>query len=271
MDQIQLTLLGAVVCRNGGGGPDTLLLCNDLSCPYELQQLESSEEERQTQRHKGATWDWGRGTTCTTGHVFRECNLTLPENQASLHVISQGREEKPTPPTFFNAEVQNFDRQGGTNFYHHVAMIVLEKVPCFCCVVVVVLCKAVEVELHDPAVCSVSRNSLLWPWKLLSGGEKTQRQSQTPKERLNTHVSYGVTLQPAGVNPFQYVGLLPTYVCVSKSDQTQHSHNGTVLSLGSVHIGGVSATSLKALRCPSLDLGGTTWWKYAGHSNLWLP
>lgn len=33
-------------------------------------------------------------------------------------------------------------------------------------------------------------------------------------------------------------------------------------------LGGVGAESLKALQCPSLDLRGATWQRYAGHSNL---
>ncbi|XP_076747425.1 uncharacterized protein LOC143421553 [Maylandia zebra] len=38
--------------------------------------------------------------------------------------------------------------------------------------------------------------------------------------------------------------------------------------LGLDTLGGVGTESLKALQCPSLDLRGTTWQRYAGHSNL---
>lgn len=38
--------------------------------------------------------------------------------------------------------------------------------------------------------------------------------------------------------------------------------------LGLDTLGGVGAESLKALQCPSLDLRGATWQRYAGHSNL---
>lgn len=76
--------------------------------------------------------------------------------------------------------------------------------------------RAAEVELHDPAVCSVcQQQQASLALKTFIRRKKTQLQFQTLKGRLNTHLR------------------LDTFE-------------------------GVGAKSPKALRCPSLDLGGTT-------------
>ncbi|KAI3351947.1 hypothetical protein L3Q82_020772, partial [Scortum barcoo] len=97
--------------------------------------------------------------------------------------------------------------------------------------------RAAEVELHDPSACSVcEQEQASLALKSFIRRKKTQLQLQALKGRLNTHPGCGV------------------------SD-----------SRTSAHVGGVCVKPPKALRCPSLDLGGITRWTHAGHSNLGLP
>lgn len=94
--------------------------------------------------------------------------------------------------------------------------------------------RAAQVELHGPAVCNMcAQEQASLALQTFIRRKKTQLQLQTLKGRLNT--AWDWTLQ-----------------------------------------GGVGAKkkekkSPKALQCPSLDLGGTTWQRNAGHSNLGLP
>ncbi|XP_029918195.1 uncharacterized protein LOC115366745 [Myripristis murdjan] len=93
--------------------------------------------------------------------------------------------------------------------------------------------RAVEVELHDPAVCSMcEQKQASVALSTFIRRKKTQLDVQTLEERLNTKLMLQRQFEP---------------------------------------IGGVCAQPSKVLQCPSQDLGGITRERYAGHSNLELP
>ncbi|XP_074504137.1 uncharacterized protein LOC141775085 isoform X1 [Sebastes fasciatus] len=138
------------------------------------QHLQSSEEERSRHEHKGATWrEW---TGCERevvagGDEFRdqrECNLPLSRetDQTSPNLTCQGPEVQSVPPQLISMlRLKTFKEE---------------------------MRRAAEVELHDPAVCSVcEQEQASLALKSFIRRKKTQLRFQALKGRLNTHLNCG--------------------------------------------------------------------------------
>lgn len=169
---------------------------------------QTSEEERGRHKHKGA-----RGSERTeperlvagfTDH--RRCNLSLPDctqlerDQTSRNLVCQGPGGQPVPLKLismlrlktFREEMRRVSRRSrATHFFHGVEMTTIFLY--FLCGYL--MWQAAEAELHDPSACSAcEQEQASLALRSFIRRKKTQLHFQTPKGRLNTHSSYGVSL-----------------------------------------------------------------------------
>ncbi|TDH07989.1 hypothetical protein EPR50_G00112380 [Perca flavescens] len=147
-----------------------------------LPQPSSSDRGRSTQ-HGGAN---GRERR-TEFRDLRECNVNLPVpySTSSPNLICQGPEVQTAPPQLIlMLKLKTFNEE---------------------------MKRAAELELHDPAVCSVcERQQASLALNIFIRRKKTQLQFQTLKGRLNTHWSYGECERWESLGKLSQSLLMPT-------------------------------------------------------------